>query len=592
MQEGLVLSGKYKLVRRIQVGGQATVYLAIIENNELSFSKEVVVKFFNSSESSFDSFFSEIKILTELNHPHIAKIHDVGIHDSSPYIVLEYIEGLNLKELKEKLLYKNTSFREGDILKILENVLEALIFIHHFKGQRLIHRDISPSNIMISRDGFVKLIDFGISNIPGNKLAGKPTYLPEKVLNGQEVYSESTDYYSLGVVIFELLSKRRIKSESDIDLSLIEDRSIRAFVRDLINKDVDAEKVLKSIKKRSIELDSDLRRLILKASDDQYISETTAQDIEVKMTKRPARKSFILVFGTLVLSVMSFWYFYKYTLSSNIEFYLENSISNKKQYVNPPALNLIQPIYQPEKLSKNACDNYCYTSLVSLATGHKDFYDKAIKDNQFKDLLEPSYSKQFSNFKKFYRPMSLHFESFGETCSAISLRCMLAKGFFRYIETNAPLAMTDAEFDKNLRRIMDGTDQIFKNMVSNVNSNKIKKPKKTYDVKFFKKFEDTFYNLAILKGDLDSESCRDIGDEIYLLKSSLSKREEDEVFFFHDFDLIILNNAGNIQFRGEEKGIPSYKITTISKDLAVEVCHYQRSKGKLTILQKWKVAQP
>lgn len=587
MQEGLVLSGKYKLIRQIQVGGQATVYLALIENNELSFSKEVIVKIFTPSETSYDSFFSEIKILTELNHPYIAKIYDVGVHESSPYIVLEYIDGLNLRELKERLLSKNTPFQDGDILQILENILEALIFIHNFKGQRLVHRDISPSNIVISRDGFVKLIDFGISKIPTNKLAGKPAYLPEKVLNGREAYSKSTDNYSLGILIYELLSKRKVQQETDVDLALIADKDIRTFVKELIRPEADSEKVLKQVKKKMIQLGSDLPGLVHKALDEQYVSDSTVQNIQVQSLNSSSKKNYRWLLGSLSFALLiSLFCLYSFSSKSDLNLVFEEANSRTIKDITPPFLDLTLPIIHSDQFTKKSCDNYCFNFAAVLSANEKNFYEKSIISPDFNSLLKPTFTEQIQSFRAIYRNLAVHFNEYGHKCSLISNICGQIKPVAIHIAANAPLSTSNEELDRNLMRLFDGKDKKFKRMLDNINEGTIIAPQNSYKYRLLEKLEGSSQRFILVDGDLDLKTCQNIGDDAYLLSTRWQSSKEDPPSY--DFEVILLNNVMNILPKGLHANIPYYWIGLADEhERVVDICHYKRSRGKLSIIQNW-----
>lgn len=585
MEEGLILGGKYKLIKKIQSGGQATIYLALIENNELSFKKEVAIKFFESSVESNSNILSEIKILTELNHPNIAKIYDVGIHDKTPYIVLEYIDGLNLKELREKLVSKNIPFQIGDVLFILESVLSAIIFAHNFKKMEVLHRDISPSNIVISKDGFVKLIDFGISSFPAEKLAGRPTYLPKDFLEGKISYSKSVDYYSLAVVVYEILTETKVREEKDIDISLVSEKMIRKILKKLLECDAEAEEILKDIQRQRINYESNISSLVRKALDDLFIADRTIEDIETRTYKKKKRNSKPLIFsgaGLLVI-IAGLLYLFNNPLRSNAEFIVEDVATRAKKQIAPPRIEMWSNVSNLEQISNYACKSYCYNNLAVLSSYHKDFYEKAKNDPQFKPHIRSTFKDHIHFFKQVYPALAIHFDHYNHLCSSSIHACSVAKSLFVHIGANAPLSISETELEQNLMRIFDGSDKKISRVLEGINEGDISAPK-LYKYKFVEKIKGNDYNFILFDGDLNQQICRDIGDEAYL-KRTVYKPEEAK-----QFNVLVFNNVINIKVQKDEKDLPFFWIGLVDEsDRSIGICHYQRSEGKITILQSWQM---
>ncbi len=201
----IILGGRYIIEREIGQGGMAIVYKA----NDKMLNRSVAIKVlrpeFKEDEEFIKRFDAEAKSAAALNHPNIVSIYDVGIHENLHYIVMEYIEGETLKELITK--EGKLPFRKA--LKFASQILGALSQAH---SKKVIHRDIKPHNIMVTGDGTLKVMDFGIARATsastmtiGSKVLGSAHYLsPEQARGG--FTDERSDLYSLGVCLYEMIT--------------------------------------------------------------------------------------------------------------------------------------------------------------------------------------------------------------------------------------------------------------------------------------------------------------------------------------------------------------------------------------------------
>ena len=224
--EPLVLQrwvGRYELIHRLAHGGMATVYLGRAKG-KAGFEKIVAVKVIHPHLASEDEFvgmfLDEARIAARIHHPHVVEILDLGQHEGVYYMVMEFIEGENLAALVRALDGELLPVRV--ILQLVADTLEGLAAAHELRdadGERyeLVHRDVSPQNILINLDGWAKVADFGImkaagkaSNTKTGELRGKLAYMSPEQARGNATVDRRTDLFALTVIIWELLTGRRL----------------------------------------------------------------------------------------------------------------------------------------------------------------------------------------------------------------------------------------------------------------------------------------------------------------------------------------------------------------------------------------------
>ena len=200
---GKRLDGRYELAELVGIGGMANVYKArdIVDN------KEVAVKILKDEFVGNDEFLrrfrNESKAVATLSHPNIVKIFDVNFGDRIQYIVMEYVDGITLKEYIEQ----NTVLKWKDAVHFVVQILRALSHAHD-KG--VVHRDIKPHNIMLLSDGTIKVMDFGIARFArdegktGDMAIGSVHYISPEQARG-DFTDERSDIYSTGIMLYEML---------------------------------------------------------------------------------------------------------------------------------------------------------------------------------------------------------------------------------------------------------------------------------------------------------------------------------------------------------------------------------------------------
>ncbi len=215
--------GRYLLLRSLASGGMGEIFLA--EHTGISgFAKRVALKRIRP-ELARDSayvhlFLNEARLGSFLNHPNIVHIFDVGHDHDELWLVMEYVDGVDLKRLQRRALLANRPLDPPQIAAIMVDVLSALEEAHRggpLAGAPIIHRDLSPENVLIARSGAVKVLDFGLAkwlpeatsvpSMEGNMIFGKVRYMPPEQLKGLLI-DPRADLFSLGVVMYEVLSGR------------------------------------------------------------------------------------------------------------------------------------------------------------------------------------------------------------------------------------------------------------------------------------------------------------------------------------------------------------------------------------------------
>lgn len=204
--------GNYHLLHKIGDGGMAEVYLAY----HSLLNRHVAIKFIRpelSLDENFRTRFErEARIAARLTHPNIVRIFDFGSFNHRYYLVMEYIQGVTLKDYLKRIYALNTLLSLDEIISIISQVGEALDYIHRMG---IIHRDIKPDNIMWTPDGRICLSDFGVARVIGldgdqtgsGTILGTPAYMsPEHILSDGTRLSPASDIYSLGVILFELIA--------------------------------------------------------------------------------------------------------------------------------------------------------------------------------------------------------------------------------------------------------------------------------------------------------------------------------------------------------------------------------------------------
>ncbi|MCA1665095.1 MAG: serine/threonine protein kinase [Myxococcales bacterium] len=216
--------GAYLLTDCIGQGGMAVVYRAKREGWS-GFEKTVVVKAMLPSLAAHrehvDRFIAEAKIQAQLSHPGIVQVHDFGVFQNTPYLVMEHLSGVNLSQMLNALTTQKRRLPVPIALVIATQMCHALGYAHAFADssgarRQIIHSDVSPSNVMVCRDGSVKLLDFGVAKVidacdydTSATVQGKLPYMSPEQVNRLPV-DRRADVFAAGIVTHEMLAGRRL----------------------------------------------------------------------------------------------------------------------------------------------------------------------------------------------------------------------------------------------------------------------------------------------------------------------------------------------------------------------------------------------
>jgi len=275
MSEVLKKFGRYFLLDLIAQGGMAEIYRARLASKEGAGRLLVIKRIqagFGSNNEFLQMFKSETKTTMGFNHANVVQLYDFGEENNQPFIAMELVDGKNLRQFLSRFNEMKQSFPVELASHIVEQSALGLHYAHTFKDKisgepmHIVHRDISPQNILISYEGNVKVIDFGIAKAASNSentragvIKGKPSYLSPEQISG-DILDGRTDLFALGTVFWELLAGKKLFSgESDLAvLKLIESCTTTVRPPSEINPNVPKE------------LDEIVMKLLQKSPDRRY----------------------------------------------------------------------------------------------------------------------------------------------------------------------------------------------------------------------------------------------------------------------------------------------------------------------------------
>ncbi|WP_428268679.1 serine/threonine protein kinase [Haliangium sp.] len=219
------MGDRYTITERLDQGGMAEVFRGVAESLQ-GFKKSVAIKRILPSLTKNDKFVSmfldEAKLSLYLQHANIVQVFDIGVTEASYFLVMEYVDGCNLKALLERLKERDRRIDIALAIYLMLECCKALNYAHHAENPEnheplnIVHRDVSPPNILLSKMGEVKLVDFGLakansqieSTDPG-VVKGKFSYLSPEAASGLEV-DHRADVFAVGIILWEMFTGRRL----------------------------------------------------------------------------------------------------------------------------------------------------------------------------------------------------------------------------------------------------------------------------------------------------------------------------------------------------------------------------------------------
>ena len=199
--------GRYRIVERLGQGGMGVVYKAFDPQIERTVAIKVISGQRFDNPELRERFFREARAAGQLTHPNIIIVYDLGEEQGQPYLAMEFVDGVTL----DVLMRSGEPFPLPQRLSILLDVCEGLAYAHH---RGVIHRDVKPGNIMVTRSGAAKILDFGLARLissdltRSNLMLGTMSYMAPEQLRGESI-DQRVDIFAVGVVLYELFAGRR-----------------------------------------------------------------------------------------------------------------------------------------------------------------------------------------------------------------------------------------------------------------------------------------------------------------------------------------------------------------------------------------------
>jgi serine/threonine-protein kinase len=265
---------RYRVIDRLASGGMAEVFIAESAGIE-GFKKTVAIKrvlpHLSQKERFIAMFLDEARLSAHLSHSNVVQVFDIGVGDKTYFIVMEYVDGADLKQVIKFLRDQNKPFPIEQAVYICAKMCEGLAYAHEMVSDRgeslhVVHRDVSPPNVLISKNGEIKIVDFGLAKAStqlekseAGIIKGKFSYLSPEAAHGQEVDGRA-DIFAVGIILWEMLAGRRLfQGKTDYEtVKQVQTATVPPITR--LNREADDH------------IDSILRRTLIADRDNRYAS--------------------------------------------------------------------------------------------------------------------------------------------------------------------------------------------------------------------------------------------------------------------------------------------------------------------------------
>src|SRR5262245_11514487 len=215
---------RYRVIERLASGGMAEVFLAESAGIE-GFKKQVAIKrvlpHLSEKKRFIAMFLDEARLSAHLSHSNVAQVFDIGVGDNAYFIVMEYVDGADLKAVIEYVKKNGRTIPVEAAVFIASKISEGLTYAHEIRNAdgtplRIVHRDMSPPNVLITKHGEVKIVDFGLAKATSQLekseagiIKGKFGYLSPEAAQGKEI-DLRTDVFAVGIILWEMLAGQRL----------------------------------------------------------------------------------------------------------------------------------------------------------------------------------------------------------------------------------------------------------------------------------------------------------------------------------------------------------------------------------------------
>jgi serine/threonine protein kinase len=218
LKSGTTFAGRYQVIEELGKGGMGRVYKVFDEKIKEKIALKLLKPEISEDEQAIERFSNELRFSRKISHRHVCRMYDLGEADGTHYITMEYVSGEDLKSILRMM----GPMSAGKVVFIAKQVCEGLAEAHRLG---VVHRDLKPQNIMIDREGNIRIMDFGIARSLKVKgmtgagvVIGTPEYMSPEQIEGQEVDNRS-DIYSLGIILYEMATGR-VPFQGDTFLSI------------------------------------------------------------------------------------------------------------------------------------------------------------------------------------------------------------------------------------------------------------------------------------------------------------------------------------------------------------------------------------